>query len=321
MAFRTKGPWRLSRRGGTSFRDKRVMANDTQKTERMPIRDMLGRSTVSLTRSESRIVQLLLADYPVAGLGSASSLAKRAGVSDPTVARFVTKFGFENFAAFQAALLEDVEARLRSPLMMLETKQAEGKHDATVNRYMASVTQKLRDATEAAVSEPYDRAVDLIMGAKGSVTLVGGRFSRHVAGMLAGYLLQLRSDVHSISPLTLESFDRLVDIGRRDTLIVFDYRRYQTDVVEFARQAEARGAHVILFTDPWMSPVAEVADVVIIASVEVDSPYDSLAPAVAQMEALVAHAVVREKRVMERRVADLEKLRSANAVTVDEPAP
>ncbi|PQM29247.1 MurR/RpiR family transcriptional regulator [Sphingopyxis lindanitolerans] len=287
----------------------------------MPIRDMLGRSTVSLTRSESRIVQLLLADYPVAGLGSASSLAKRAGVSDPTVARFVTKFGFENFAAFQAALLEDVEARLRSPLMMLETKQAEGEHDATVNRYMASVTQKLRDATEAAVSEPYDRAVDLIMGAKGSVTLVGGRFSRHVAGMLAGYLLQLRSDVHSISPLTLESFDRLVDIGRRDTLIVFDYRRYQTDVVEFARQAEARGAHVILFTDPWMSPVAEVADVVIIASVEVDSPYDSLAPAVAQMEALVAHAVVREKRVMERRVADLEKLRSANAVTVDEPAP
>lgn len=297
------------------------MAKKVQANGQMPIRDMLGSSAVSLTRSESRIVQLLLADYPVAGLGSASSLAKRAGVSDPTVARFVTKFGFENFAAFQASLLEEVEARLRSPLMMLEAKQANGGHDAIVNRYMASVTQKLRDATEATVPEPYDRAVDLIMGAKGSVTLVGGRFSRHVAGMLAGYLLQLRSDVHSISPLTLESFDRLVDIGRRDTLIVFDYRRYQTDVVEFARQAEARGAHVILFTDPWMSPIAEVADVVIIASVEVDSPYDSLAPAVAQMEALVAHAVVREKRAMERRVADLEKLRSANAVTVDDPAP
>src|SRR3546814_16047331 len=71
------------------------------------------------------------------------------------------------------------------------------------------------------------------------------------------------------SPLTLESFDSLLDIGKRDTLIVFDYRRYQTDVVEFARQAEARGAHVVLFTDPWMSPIAEIADVVIIASVEI----------------------------------------------------
>lgn len=295
------------------------MANDAPSARQVPIKDLLGSSGVSLTRSESRIVQLLLADYPVAGLGSASSLAKRAGVSDPTVARFVTKFGFENFAAFQATLLEEVEARLRSPLMMLETKQTEEGGGSVIARYMASVTQKLRDAAEAAVPEPYDRAIDLIMGAKGSVTLVGGRFSRHVAGMLGGYLLQLRSDVHSISPLTLESFDSLLDLGKRDTLIVFDYRRYQTDVVEFARQAEARGAHVILFTDPWMSPIAEVADVVFIASVEVDSPYDSLAPAVAQIEALVAHAVVREKRAMERRVADLERLRSANAVTLDEP--
>src|SRR3546814_16421731 len=94
------------------------MANDAPSNRapsnrQVPIKDLLGGGGVSLTRSESRIVQLLLADYPVAGLGSASSLAKRAGVSDPTVARFVTKFGFETFAAFQATLLEEVEARLR----------------------------------------------------------------------------------------------------------------------------------------------------------------------------------------------------------------
>src|SRR3546814_13240248 len=128
--------------------------------------------------------------------------------------------------------------------MMRETKQTDDGRGGVIARYRTSVTQKLRDAAEAAVSEPYDRAIDLIMGAKGSVTLVGGRFSRHVAGMLGGYLSQLRSDVHSISPLTLESFDSLLDLGKRDTLIVFDYRRYPTDVVEFARPSEARGSHV-----------------------------------------------------------------------------
>lgn len=293
------------------------MAQDHSGATQVPIRDLLASSDTSLTRSESRIVQLLLADYPVAGLGSASSLAKRAGVSDPTVARLASKLGFENFAAFQAALLEEVEARLRSPLMMMETKQVGEAGGNVVTRYLTSVAQKVIDAAEAAVVEPYDRAIDLIMGAKGRVIVLGGRFSRHVAGMLAAYLQQIRSDVSGIAPLTLESFDSLLDIGRRDTIVVFDYRRYQTDVVEFTRQAEARGAHVVLFTDPWMSPIAEVADVVIIASVEVDSPYDSLAPAVAQIEALVAHAVVREKRAMERRVAELERVRSANAVTVD----
>src|SRR3546814_18900172 len=86
--------------------------------------------------------------------------------------------------------------------------------------------------------------------------------------MLGGYLSQLRSDVHSISPLTLESFDSLLDIGKRDPLIVFDYRRYQTDVVEFARHAEARGAHVVWFTYPWMSPIAQIAHSGIIAESE-----------------------------------------------------
>src|SRR3546814_20693734 len=100
-------------------------SSDVCSSDLVPIKDLLGGGGVSLTRSESRIVQLLLADYPVAGLGSASSLAKRAGVSDPTVARCVTKFGFENFAAFQATLLDEVEARLRAPLLMPETKRNE----------------------------------------------------------------------------------------------------------------------------------------------------------------------------------------------------
>jgi DNA-binding MurR/RpiR family transcriptional regulator len=284
--------------------------------EGAPLREILGNAGTVLTPSESKIVQLLLAEYPAAGLGSASSLARRAGVSDPTVVRLVNKLGFETFSAFQARLLEEVEARLRSPLMLLETRRSDGEGSAVAD-YLISVTQKLRDATEAAVVEPYERAAELIMGARGRVLLLGGRFSRHVAGMLAGYLLQFRAGVAALAPLTAESFDTLLDLGRRDTLIVFDYRRYQTDVVDFARQAAARGAHVVLFTDPWMSPIADVAEVVIIAAAEVASPYDSLAPAVAQMEALVAHLVAREKAVMEQRVADLERLRSQNAVTVD----
>src|SRR3546814_19117396 len=110
----------------------------------------------------------------------------------------------------------------------------------------------------------------------------------------------------------------LLDIGKRDTLIVFDYRRYQTDVVEFARQAQARGAPFVLFTDPWMSPIAEIADVVIIASVEVDSPSVSLAPAVAHIDALAAPAVVRDKGALERTRGDHHGLRRAPADPLDE---
>lgn len=283
----------------------------------MTIRDILD-GDATLTPSEQKIARVLLADYPVSGLGTQSSLARRAGVSDPTVVRFVAKLGFDGFTEFQASLLDEVEDRLRSPLMMIEAKRPPAER-GVAQAYLASAAVKVAEAESFTIGQSYERAVDLIMAAKGNVTVVGGRFSRHVAGMLASYLAQLRPGISAQDILSVESFDSLLDMGRRDVLVVFDYRRYQTNVVEFATEAARRGVRIILFTDPWMSPIAEIADVVIIASVEVDSPYDSLAPAVAQIEALVAHAVVREKRAMERRVADLERLRSANAVTVDEP--
>ncbi|RUX43874.1 MurR/RpiR family transcriptional regulator, partial [Mesorhizobium sp. M7A.F.Ca.CA.002.09.1.1] len=53
----------------------------------MAIRDVLMRGDLALTPSEEKIVRLLLTDYPTSGLGTASSLARRAGVSDPTVVR------------------------------------------------------------------------------------------------------------------------------------------------------------------------------------------------------------------------------------------
>lgn len=281
----------------------------------MAIRDILD-GDATLTHSEQKIARVLLADYPVAGLGTQSSLARRAGVSDPTVVRFVVKLGFDGFTEFQTSLLDEVEQRLRSPQMMIETKRAPAER-GVAQAYLASAAVQVGEAENLTIGQSYERAVDLIMGAKGSVTVVGGRFSRHVAGMLGSYLAQLRPGVVTHGTLSVESFDGLLDMGRRDVLVMFDYRRYQTNVVDFATEAARRGVRIVLFTDPWMSPIADIAEVVIVGPVEVASPYDSLAPAVAQMEALVAEAVARHGPLLHRRVADLEELRRTVGATLD----
>src|SRR3546814_14766041 len=98
------------------------MANDAPSNRapsnrQVPIKDLLGGGGVSLTRSASRIVQLLLADSPVAGLGSASSLPQRAGVRDTTVTRFATKFDLANFAPLHSPTPHETQARFGSPLL------------------------------------------------------------------------------------------------------------------------------------------------------------------------------------------------------------
>jgi len=281
------------------------------------IRDLLTNGGCDLTPSEAKIAQVILAEYPTSALGTAAALAKRAGVSDPTVVRLATKLGFDGFPAFQAKLLEEVEAGLRSPLMMMETSRPATGGSAS-EAYMQSLLACMEGVAKATLPQLYDRAIDLIMPAKGRVLLVGGRFSRFVAGMLGSYLLQFRPDVQALGALTAESFDILLDLSARDVLVVFDYRRYQRDVVRFAEQAAERGVQIVLFTDQYQSPIAANAKVTIVAKTEVGSPYDSLAPAVAQVEALLAQIVAKESGVARRRVQGLERIRAKNAVTIED---
>lgn len=281
------------------------------------VRTLLLDQNLSLTPSEERIVQILLADYPASGLGTASNLAKKAGVSDATVVRLAVKLGFDGFPALQKHLLSEVEARLHSPLLMMETKRPGNASQGIAGTYLHAVSETIDKTIGATPANTYERVAGIIMETRGRVGLVGGRFSRHIAGMLCGYLSQLRPNVHDIGSLTAQSFDTLVDYGKKDLLIAFDYRRYQNDVVRFATQAAGRGVTIILFTDQWLSPISEHAEVTIICPLDVPSPYDTLAPAVAQIEALVAQILSSLDDTTRRRIESLETIRAENAVTLD----
>lgn len=285
----------------------------------MSIREDLANTSLTLTSAEAKIVQALLADFPMSGLGTATRLARRAGVSDPTVMRLMIKLGYDGFADFQARLLAEVESRLHSPLLMMEAKRPRGQSEGTALDYFHSVADSLERTRTAVPSQNYARAAKILLECKGQVALLGGRFSRHIASMLAGYLVQFRSGVRDMGSLAAADFDTLIDLGKRDLLVVFDYRRYQSDVVSFARQAHERGVPILLFTDGWLSPIAEHADLTMVATIEASSPFDTLATAVAQMEAVFAHAMESDGEGVRKRMEEMEGIRRANAVTLDAP--
>ena len=80
----------------------------------------------------------------------------------------------------------------------------------------------------------------------------------------------------------------LAQAGRRDVLVVYDFRRYSEPTLAAARHVAERGGRVVLVTDRWLSPVAPHAESVLVARTESVSPFDSLTAATALTEALVA---------------------------------
>ena len=265
----------------------------------------------SLSPAERRLARALLASYPIAGLESVARFAERAGVSPPTVTRFITKLGFRGYPEFQENLRHEVQARLSSPL---ERYRDEPRHDSAVKAALESSAHNLR-ATEQLLSErDVTEAVELLADVRRRVMIVGGRVSAPLARYLSAQLHLLRPGVGLIDSERSAPAQQLIDMRKTDVLVVFDYRRYQADTIECARVAAARGCDVVLFTDQWLSPASAVARQVLVTSVENIGPFDSLVGAVALVEAVVGSVLAKLGPRAEARMQSLDRLRAGEVL-------
>jgi DNA-binding MurR/RpiR family transcriptional regulator len=241
--------------------------------------------------SERRVARTLLAGPPTIGLESSARLAQHAGVSGPTVSRFITGLGFGNYAAFQRALHEEIAARMMPPAEVYRQHQT-GQRPADGLAASARTLGETVTTTVAGLDqEEFRGAVGLLAGGARQVLITGGWFSQLLAGYLASGLRELRPGVRLVGPSPSEHAGAVADIGRRDIVVAFDFRRYDRDTLETARSAREAGARIVLITDPWLSPVADIADAVLTAQVCGPSPFASLTPALAVTETLVASVV------------------------------
>ncbi len=264
----------------------------------------------ALSASERRLAQVLLAFYPVAGLESLTRFAERAGVSPATVTRFITKLGLRGYPEFQDSLREELQARLSSPVARYELTPPDGASDSGLQDAFVTFEHSLRASRDLLSEHDFDAVVELLADPRRRVLSLGGRLSSFLARYLASQLHLIRAGVELIDPERSNPADHLVDLGRRDILVVFDYRRYQSDTITSAKVAAGRGSTVVLVTDPWLSPAAASARYVLVTGVQATvAPFDSMVSAVALTEALIAGVLARLGETAHARMRRMDELR------------
>ncbi|MFC0246853.1 MurR/RpiR family transcriptional regulator [Falsochrobactrum ovis] len=283
----------------------------------MGVRDRLTDGSIEFTRSELKIVRQLLSNYPAAGLNTVAHLANSAGVSNPTVVRLINKLGFEGYPEFQTALLSEVQERMSSPLTMLDQRKPEIGQDNFYQQFLAASIHALDTAQTMLPPHDFQMAVDAAADLNARIHCLGGRFSGFLAGLLWTHMKQLRPDTFWINGPQADQVDQLVDFGKKDTLFVYDYRRYQVGTIRFARQAAEQGTRIVLFTDRWLSPISEFASITLTCPVDTISPYDTMVPAMAQTEALIAALTAQLANQSRARIENIEAIRRAYTITED----
>jgi DNA-binding MurR/RpiR family transcriptional regulator len=251
------------------------------------IGDTLKADLSSFSPQERRVARVLLADYPRAALGTSAELAAAAGVSAPTVVRFARTLGHTGFPALQQALLDELSARVASPLSLYDSTRRNRGDGHWLDQGVQVATASIEQSLTAIPKAELDAAVTLLAHPKMRITAVGGRFSGYIASYLTLHLRQIRQDVSTArESQTIDGAD-VIDADHRDVVVVYDFRRYQTRTVERATRLAEVGAHIVCITDEWLSPVAQVAEVVLPTSVRSSGAFDSAAAAFLLTELLV----------------------------------
>jgi len=262
----------------------------------------------SLTPSERKVARALLANYPVAGLGTVAELAKLANVSHPTVLRLLARIGFPSYGDFQRALRGELDERLASVSadFLPETAAAGDSVSSTLRAAVANLTADAESVTAGEIE-----AVSHALAQARRVFFTGGTTSQAVAHYLCLQLDLVRPGCRFVGPAASPAWTDLADLGQRDVMVLFDYRGYEANTLEIARWARSRRARVILFTDPWLSPITGLAAHLVVTRCESPTPFDTLVPAMALAEAVAADVARQLGDKVEARLAVMESLLAA----------
>lgn len=272
------------------------------------VAELITQRMETMPAGERRAAQALVASYPLIGLKTVAEFSQAAGVSPPTVLRFVARLGFQNYSEFQSALQDELAAQLQSPASRTRgptTSSLEGTLPPLLEATLENIRVTFRHVSERQFAEIVGKLADR----RGHMFLLGGRFTDPLARYMAAHLTIVRPRVFHLAGQESMWRDRLIDMGKRDVLLIFDIRRYQENLLRFAETAHRRGVQIILFTDQWLSPIARFARHVIAGRTAVPSPWDSSAALFVMAEALISALTLRLENESAARIQEMENLR------------
>lgn len=252
------------------------------------VRELIRERSDSLTQSERKLCNALLANYPAAGLASITLFAQEAGVSTPTAARMVQKLGFKGFPQFHQALRHEIEAKVSGPIQRRENWASEAPDDHILNRFGDAVMRNLSQTFANVDTKSFDAAVQQLAGTDRQLYVVGGRITRALADYAFTHFQAIRPKVTHMTSSSATWPHYVLDMAAGDTLLMFDVRRYETNLHRLANLAAERGVKVILITDQWGSPAARISSQTFHCWVEVPSAWDSNISTMMLLEALIA---------------------------------
>lgn len=254
----------------------------------------------SLSKGEKKVADYVLEAKEDIIYQTLQEIAKKINVGEATIVRFCKKIGFDGFNILKLSIAKE------KPLNINIDEDDNFISSVTKNIYMSiSNTNQILDI------DKLDKVVHLI-NSSDSIFLYGVGSSANACMDMQSRLLRYGK----VSNVVLDTHFQLMTssiISKNALLIVFSLSGYTNEIKEAVKIAKDNNVSVVAITNHAISPIAELADVVLLSAGR-ESPLDggSLSGRVSQL--YIIDIICTGYALLDRENTTIMKEKTANSV-------
>ncbi len=261
----------------------------------------------SLSKGHKKIADYISENYDKAAFMIAAKLGETVGVSESTVVRFATVLGYAGYPELQRHLQEMIRSKLTS-VQRMEVSNVRIDEVDVLDKALEADISMIRSTLEQTSRMDFSESVKEINKAR-RIYVLGVRTSASLASFMVFYLKIIFDDVVLIDTSSAsEMFEHLFRISKEDVCIAISFPRYSRQTVNALCFAKNRGATIISITDSKLSPIAPLADHLLVARSNMVSFVDSLVAPLSLINALIAASARSRKDDVYQNLQTLESI-------------
>ena len=257
------------------------------------ILESLFQLTPQLPPKLKSVARLILDNPNLVATTSMRALAKRCGVTPPTMIRLANTVGYENYDSFRQVFQDAVNEQnfeLRADWLQ-RTSKIDGL-DSIVKNIATAGLENVNQFYQELDLDAVSAAADIIIGGK------------NVHVVAAGGLHWIASYLHYVCKMALPQLrlpqtsgngllEGLMSVEPDDVIIVMAYHPYSRHAIEAAEFALQRAARMIYMTDSKAAPLAARSEVLLLQKTHSPQFFPSMVAVMSALETLIAVIVAR----------------------------
>jgi DNA-binding MurR/RpiR family transcriptional regulator len=180
--------------------------------------------------------------------------------------------------------------------------------DDILGAVLLSDMEKIKQTYEKIDRRLFDRAVNLILSAN-KIYILGVRSAAPLASFLGFYFNLIFDNVRLVHTTSVsEMFEQILSVQEGDVVIGVSFPRYSKRTIKAMDYSRSTGATVIAITDKDDTPIADTADVCLLAPSDMASFVDSLVAPLSVINALIATIGYKRQEIVAEKLNKLERV-------------